>query len=422
MTMVSQLVVPGRSARGAALRGNGAGAVAGQLSQALASFVLQLLAARVLGAKGLGLFALIYSVLVMTSAISTGLIGDSLTILDRRDAAIRAGLQGWSLVTVTTAGATAALATYWSHTLDGRVAAWFGVAMMAFLLEDVLRRLLMATMRFWSLVAVDCTGLLVSLLTLVVASRLGPLDIQSFVGALLLGQVAAGAVAIPLLPQHERSFGRGRPMAFAVVGRFGAWRAAQQGIRPTMLTIARVLITLAVGRIAFGELEAGRVYMAPTMLVVQGLGTYLLSSFARRPDVPLHLLLRRADRASGAMLLMSATLAVTALVCAPVLGPLLTGGGYALAPLTLAGWALYAASGAAVMPFASLAAVRGRQSLVVGLRAADSVFSLACLVLVLFPLHLSVGWAPIALSAGSFIGAWLIRARVLKPLVETAPR
>jgi len=81
-----------RSAK-ARTAGHASGAIAAQLSQAMASFVLQVIVARTLGAKGLGAFALIYGAIILGTALCTGLVGDSLTVLDRNTPTIRAGLQ-----------------------------------------------------------------------------------------------------------------------------------------------------------------------------------------------------------------------------------------------------------------------------------------------------------------------------------------
>lgn len=401
-------------------RATALGAVAASFSQALGSFTLQLFAARALGAAGLGLFALIYSVIVMASAVSTGLIGDSLTILDRQRDTIRSGLQRWAVTAALASGLAAAAATALSRTLTPRGSILLGAALAVFLLEDALRRLLMASMRFWLLVLVDGAGLVVALATLGLASTAGPLTIDTFLLALLFGQTVAMVVAMPLLPQVERRLAPWRPAAMAEVWRFGSWRAAQQSIRPTMLTLARVLIILAVGRAAFGQLEASRVYMAPAILLVGGVGSYLMSSYAQRKHVALEELLRKADRASVLMLGMTVGLGGLATAGAAELGRLVTGGGYDLSPVAVFGWAMYAASTAAVMPFASLAAVRGRQPLIVALRIADSALSVLCLWLVLFVLGIDVSWAPYALAVGSFVGGFVIRTRVLKPLCRNA--
>ncbi|WP_163569527.1 polysaccharide biosynthesis protein [Fodinicola feengrottensis] len=59
---------------------------------AFASLVLQLVAARTLGAAGLGLYALCVSVLITATALYTGWVGDSVTVLDRFEPQIRAAI------------------------------------------------------------------------------------------------------------------------------------------------------------------------------------------------------------------------------------------------------------------------------------------------------------------------------------------
>jgi hypothetical protein len=69
-----------------------------------------------------------------------------------------------------------------------------------------------------------------------------------------------------------------------------------------------------------------------------------------------------------------------------------------------------------VIPFANLAAVRGRQQVVMVLRTADSVFSLALLALVVNVLAVDVSWSPYVLAVGSLIDGAVIRWLVLLPL------
>ena len=74
------------------------GAMVAQVWQAVGSFSLQLLAAWLLGLSGLGLLSLCLSIIFLATAVASGMVGDSLVILDRRDRAIRGGLQFWALV------------------------------------------------------------------------------------------------------------------------------------------------------------------------------------------------------------------------------------------------------------------------------------------------------------------------------------
>ncbi|ALO68705.1 hypothetical protein AS189_19160 (plasmid) [Arthrobacter alpinus] len=69
--------------------------MAAQGSQAAVSFVLQIIAARMLGLEGLGRFAILYGVLLLVTALVSGFIGDTLTVLDRFDRHVRFTLQLW---------------------------------------------------------------------------------------------------------------------------------------------------------------------------------------------------------------------------------------------------------------------------------------------------------------------------------------
>lgn len=420
MTQLLQLGAAGGRLQSKIVKFTPLGAVAGQLSQALGSFVLQVIAARALGADGLGVFALVYSILVLAAALSTGLIGDSLTILDRQSAPIRSGLQRWLVVTGLACGMAAAVVAYLTHLLTPTDSALFGVTLAVFLVEDVLRRLLMATMRFWSLVAVDAAGMVTSLATLAVYALLGQITLESLLLALCLGQVVATAVAVLLLPTAERTLAPWGPAAMATVGRFGVWRGAQQGVRPTMLLVARVLIVGAVGTFAFGQLEATRVFMAPAMLMVQGVGSYLISSYARLHTTSMTSLIRRADHACVAMFVLSLGMGAVACGLASPLGSMLTAGKYPLGAVPVFGWAVYAASTAAALPFASLAAIRGRHALIFAVRAGDSILSIGCLILLIVVLGAPIAWAPYALAIGALAGALYTRFVVLEPMKKQA--
>ena len=244
------------------------------------------------------------------------------------------------------------------------------------------------------------------------------MTITSFLLALLVGQLVATVVVVPLLPRHERHFASFQRGAMGKVAQFGLWRAAQQAVRPTMLTLVRVLIAAEVGRAVFGQLEAARVYMAPALLLVQGIASYLMSSYAQIQKAPTHALARRADRASVVMFVGALVIGGIGTIATPVLGHFVTGPEYSMKALAVFGWAVYAASSAAVAPFASLSAVRGKQPVVVSIRVFDSTLSILFVWIVLQMPGLDVSWAPFALAAGSFIGGAAIRSFVLKPLVR----
>lgn len=403
----------GARLRRVALTGSApAGAATAQFTQALGSFALHVVVARELGAAGLGVFSLLFGLVIVATALSTGLVGDSLTVLDRADPRVRGALTDLTAVIVTVAG-TAALVGVWVSGLGVGTAAAFALALVLYLLEDLVRRLTMANLRFWTVALIDGVFFVGAALALLVLAQAEPLALTDFLLALAVGQGAGLVVGLTLQPHNELSGGDWRhPNLRGVLG-FGAWRAAQQLVRPSMLTAGRFIVLAAAGTIALGELEAARVYLAPAALLVQGVGSFLLASYARERDAGSGALLQRADRATGALLVASVLVGVTATLMTPVLGDLITRGAFDLSLVAVLGWAVYSASIATVMPYASLAAVIGRQSRVVLLRVMDSTLSLAALAVTLVLLDASAAWSPWCLAAGSFAGGALARQLIV---------
>lgn len=394
-------------------------ALAAQVTLAGGSLVLQLLAARELGADGLGQYALLFGATVMFTALSTGLIGDTLTVLDRDEPGVRAALVQIAGLTVAVAAVTGGAVVGFGTGLPAQVALAFAGATAVFMVADLLRRLLMAELRFGCLVVVDGTGLLASIAVLVGASYAGSLHLVDFLLALMLGQLSACAVAWCFLPRHERTRGHGPPAWGAVLG-FGVWRATQQFVRPTVLNAARWLVLIAAGQAAVGELEAARVFVAPALLLVQGIGAYLFSSYAADRDRPIGTLLTRADRAAVVMLGAATLCGLAAAAGSGLLGPLLTGDQFHLEVPAVLGWTAYAASCAAVLPYGSLAAVRGHQAQVLVVRVLDSCLSLLLVAVLLLGVGTPSWSMPWLLCVGSFVGGWWCR-RLLSGLVEEAP-
>ena len=360
------------------------GGVAAQLSQALGSLVLQVIAARTLGADGLGAFAVLYGVIIMATGVCTGFVGDSLTVLDRGSRDIRAALQSWLLVLSASGAVVAWAIAVLGGLLTAGPALLFAAATAVFLVEDALRRLLMANLRFWRIVAVDLAALAGSVSTLAVAAasgaRIGP---GTLMLSLLVGQSVAVLVAVLLLPRAERWLARPSAGDWRTVASYGSWRAAQQFLRPGMLTAMRLLVVGVAGLATVGSLEAARIYTAPMLLVVSGAGSFLFASYAASSARDSRTLLRRADR--GVLGLFGATVAMSVVAVAAIgfVGPLLVGDEIALSATAVVGWCAYAVSVAAVTPYGALAAVRRRQAAVLGLRTADSVLSLAAVAALL---------------------------------------
>ena len=93
--------------------------------------------------------------LAMATGVCTGFVGDTLTVLDRGRRDIRAALQNWLLVLSLAGAAVAYLIAVLGGFLTAGSALVFAGATAVFLIEDALRRLLMANLRFWRIVAID---------------------------------------------------------------------------------------------------------------------------------------------------------------------------------------------------------------------------------------------------------------------------
>jgi hypothetical protein len=305
--------------------------------------------------------------------------------------------------------------------VSGVVPVWAGVllgaACAAFIVEDTLRRLLMATGRFWSLPAVDLTSLALALGTLVVAAAAGNLSMTSFVVAVLVAQSGAALVAWWRLPATERPRGPWRNPALRAVASFGVWPALAQTVRPATLTLLRILVVGVVGAAAYGPVETARVYTAPTLLLVTGIGSFLLTHFVslrhRGPAVSL----RVADRTVVALMLGVAVIGAVAVALLPWLGVFLTDGQYPVPAAAVLAWVAYAVAAAALLPYGRLALVHGGQRRVLALRAWE-LASVVAVVFLLLAVDGSEAWTPLALAVGPAVAAVAVRQSVLMPLVR----
>jgi O-antigen/teichoic acid export membrane protein len=390
---------------------NGLAAVVAQGSQAAGSLLLQVVAARSLGITGLGEFGLLYGILVLATAISSGFVGDSLTVLDRQSHQLKAALQNW-LVLVAVVGAILCAVGVWATGfVEKQAAVAFGMATFVFVLEDAVRRLLMASLRFWRIVVVDATSLLVLVVVLLLAPSI---TLAGLFVALAAGQACAIVVGVCLLPVEERWLALPPlPAQHRAVFDYGAFRALQQAVRPALLALTRIVVIALVGVAAAGQLEAGRIYTAPALLVVFGLNSFLFASYALDAKSALPAALRRADRGVRLLLAITVAFGVVAVLCVPVLGPLIAGGQYDIPVTTVVGWVVYAISVAAVTPYGALAAVRGLQAAVLAVRVGDSLVSLALAAAVAYVAG-SAECVPFGLAVGSFAGGLLIRHYVLQ--------
>jgi O-antigen/teichoic acid export membrane protein len=279
----------------------------------------------------------------------------------------------------------------------------------------------MATGRYRALPLVDLTSLAGALAALGVAGLTGGVTLASFVVALLVGQASAAVVAWWCVPAGERPRGPWRRPDLRGVAAFGTWRAAAQTVRPGSLTLLRVLVVATAGAAAYGPLEAARVYTAPTLTLLAGIGSFLLPHFVGLRGRPMAESLRVADRAAAGLAAGVGAVGVAGLLVLPWLGPVLTGGDYAVPAEAVAGWSVYAVAGAVLLPYSSLASVHGGQRRVLALRALElgALGAVAALVLLV---PAGVAWTPLALALGPVLAALAVRQLVVVPMTRvTAP-
>lgn len=399
------------------MRSRALSAITAQGVQAGISFVLQILVARWLGVEELGRFAILYGLIIVATAVVTGYVGDSLVVLDRADARIRSALQGSTLALTGAAATIAGVLTFAIGLVTALEALAFALAMAVFVVEEVMRRLLMASFSFFRVATVDLAGFALALGVVVGVEFSSGATLATFLFAIASGQLLAIAVAVVLLPRDERRLAPFRRGGYRDVAGYGTWRGFQQLLRPTLLTIVRLSVGAAAGLAAVGLLEAARVYVAPAMLIIGGLTSYLFVRYARDGALDLTTRRKRADRAVLALLALTVGLGVVALALLPWAGPLLFG--TQLDALAVLGWLVYAASVAAVTPYGALAAVIGRQSAVFAIRACDTALSAITVIAALW-LGAEPRLAPLLLAAGSLLGGLAIRFFVLRRVQPTS--
>ena len=394
---------PGEGAR---VKRKALGAIAAQAAQAAVSLALQILVARLLGIADYGRFAILYGVIVLASGVVTGLVGDALIVLDRADRRIRAGLEVWLAIAAATSAALAAAAAAASGFASPAEAGLFALAMIAFVVEEIVRRLLMAGYAFPRVIAADLTGFVVSLAVLAGAAAVQALSLGAFLGAIAAGQTIGAIVGWRLVPRSERVLVGWRGANLRTVWGYGAWRGLQQTLRPAMLTGVRVVVLAATGAAAVGMLEAARTYTSPLLLVVGGLSSFLFVRFADHRREGRFDSLREADRVVvvlvGATVLMSAV----ALGLGPWLGPLAFG--VAFDPTMLVAWLVFGLSVAVVTPYGALSAVPGRQRVVFMVRLSDTLLCLVLTVVIVL-VGGSPALIPFALAAASALGGVALR-------------
>lgn len=392
------------------MKGRAFSAVSAQAAQALASFALQVLVARLLGIEQFGRFAILYGVIVVATAVITGLVGDSLVVLDRTDRAVRAGLEVALILVATSAGVIAALAVAITGFGTATESIFFGLALIAFGTEEIVRRLLMAHMRYERVIAADLGGFVIVLLVVVTAELSGSLSLSVVLGGLVAGQLLGAALGWRFVPRGDRRLVGLRGAAVREVFAYGAWRALQQVLRPSLYTVVRLLVLTVAGVSAVGLLEAARTYTSPLILVIGGLSSFLFVRYADQRRTGLERSVRDADRAVIGLVGASVVMSAIALVAAPWVTPLLFG--VPVDPLAVVAWLVYGLSVAVVTPYGALGAVAGRQAAVFLVRLVDTLLAVI-VALAMLQLGAPPSSVPLGLAATSALGGLGLRRLVV---------
>ncbi|SFQ52112.1 Membrane protein involved in the export of O-antigen and teichoic acid [Amycolatopsis arida] len=388
------------------------------LSQAITagtSLLLQVVAAHTLELPEFGAFALFLALLVSASALHTGFVGDGLVVLDRHDPDVRAGLAASAGAGLLLAGAVGIGAALVIGSGDPAVALLYPAMLVLWLVEETVRRLLVARRWFWRLVGNDVAYLVGTALALGAGwAWAGAVSLPLLFAAMAVGAVTAVGVGVLQLPRAELRVPRPRLAALPRVVSFAGWRALQAALRPAALLAARALVANLVSLAAVGVLEAGRLVVAPLQVVVNGVGTFLLSAFAARARSGR----TRPDRASRAALLLTAGTAagggLLALLAAP-LGRLLTG--EPAGSWLVLGWVAYLVVWSAGLPYVALAVAARLTRAVFTARAADSLLGVA-LAAAALALGAPLAAVPWLMAAGGLYSVWRLRAHTSRP---TAP-
>jgi O-antigen/teichoic acid export membrane protein len=368
------------------------------------SLVLQVLAARQLGAAGLGAFTLLLAVLLLFTTLSTGWVGDSLTVLDRGARHVR-GAIAWSLLAFCVLGAAGgaglALATGTARPLG---AALFAVMTTLWLLEDTARRLLMARLDFWKLVVNDTVYAVVAVGAVLAALLTGvELTLEWFIAAMAAGAGAAVMVAVVQLPREELRGGPLRRQGVVELVRFAGWRSAHTGLQPLIVFLVRLIVANVAGAAALGQLQAARLLIAPVLTVRNGFGTLLLPTYTRMARAGEAL---RVGTHVRGLALFAAAYGAAVVIWREPLGDLLTGGDYAITTVAVIGYALTALAGCAFLPIGqSVLARQGSRPLFIA-RLVEAVIAVGlALVLGLGP---GPDWVPYGEAAGLTISVAII--------------
>jgi exopolysaccharide production protein ExoQ len=384
-------------------------AIVSQAIVAGSSLLLQLVALHELGTTGLGQFAVLFGILITVNSIQSGWLGDSLTVLDRFDPGIRRALVRSQLAIVAIVFTVTTVCALPIGGVSITTAVLFGAASTAWVVEETMRRLLIARREFIKLVVNDAAFAFGSFgLIGFVWGTGGSFTLETLVIALLGGAVVAIAVGVIQLPSVELSRGILGPSRMRDVASFAVWRAAQVGLRPGSQAIVRVLIVALASYEALGQLESARLILAPVLTIVNGAGVYLLPTYAAQAKAG-----RRFNPAVPFAMMIVAGLAAiygaATIILREPLTDLLTREAN-ITVLALLAWTAYSVGFGAGVPVGNALVARGRSRIAFNVRVIDASMGVVAATVLA-----ALGWVdavPFGLAAGTFVGAALLLRRL----------
>jgi O-antigen/teichoic acid export membrane protein len=386
----------------------GVGATAAQGFYSLSNLVVGITVARSLGAAALGHFAFLFTLLTAFVAVQTAWVGDSLTVLDRSDPAIRRGLATTQWVHCLLGAVAGGTIAYLAGGIDVVSAVVFAALVAAWELEEFGRRVFMARLEFWKQAANDCSYLVLVAVSLLVYHRAFGLTLIGTLGCMAAASLAAFALGMASLPREERlAPPRSWRGGFGDVARFGAWRGAQGAAGYASQVAVRALVIVLASAAAMGQLEAARLVVAPLFTVTAAAANLTLAGFARTGRaVERGEQLRLFRLALSGMAGVCALYAATVLVFPEFFVHLLAGEAFAAHRVALLGWLVLACVVAFGAPISSLALVGRQAAPVFWSRLGGSVVGL-CLA---FGALIAWGsnFVPLALGVGAAVGLLLL--------------
>ena len=383
----------------------GSTALLAQVVSSSSNFLINVVVVRLLGVTELGRFSLMFSALLILVALQTSWVGDSLVVLARSEPAIKRGID----------------ATQWGFTLIGSAAAGlsagavgaglseaiaFAVLAGLWVLEEYGRRMFMARMEFGRLAVNDAVYLLLTAAALIGVELWGVTTLTSIMLCMAGGAGAAFLAGMVTLPPLDRLwiFRPSRSEVGSVAG-FGVWRSAQSGLGMLGGFLVRVVVVTTGSAAMLGELEVGRLVVAPLFVLIASSSNVLLPLFAEKRDDHARVaeLSRMAVTGLGGVTLVYG---LVVLVMADTSVQMVGGASAHSGRVVILGWLLQALTVGTTNPMFASALVRGLSAVVFWTKAAGMATSIFAAWLLMSTSGPRL--VPMSLAAGLVVAAFLL--------------